>query len=121
MPTHGGGGEVTRGSIWWVDLGEPLGSEPGFRRPVVVVSADSFNRSAISTVMAVVITSNLALVAAPGNVRLSKGTGSLPKASVVNISQIVTIDRSRLVERIGAVPAADLARVDDGLRLGLEL
>ncbi len=121
MPARGGGGEVTRGSIWWVDLGEPLRSEPGFRRPVVVVSADSFNRSAISTVMAVVITSNLALAAAPGNVRLSKGAGSLPKASVVNISQIVTIDRSRLVERIGAVPAADLARIDDGLRLGLEL
>lgn len=107
--------------MWWVDLGEPLGSEPGFRRPVLVVSADSFNRSAISTVVGAVITSNLALAAAPGNVRLPKGTGSLPKASVVNISQVITIDRSRLIERIGTVPAAQLARVDDGLRLALEL
>lgn len=112
---------VTRGSVWWADLGDPVGSEPGFRRPVVIVSSDPFNRSAISTVVCAVVTSNLALASAPGNVRLPRRAGGLPKASVVNISQLVTLDRARLAERSGTVSAAQLADIDAGLRLGLAL
>lgn len=85
------------------------------------MSADRFNRSAIDTVLGVVITSNLALAAAPGNVRLPKGAAGLPKASVVNVSQFVTLDRSQLIERVGGVTDAQLAKVDMGLRLVLEL
>jgi len=112
---------VSRGSVWWVDLGEPIGSEPGFRRPVLVVSADAFNRSAIATVVGLVLTSNLALASAPGNVRLPKRAAGLAKASVVNVTQPVTLDRTRLVERSGAVTPAQLADVDAGLRLALKL
>lgn len=115
------GTALSRGSVWWVDLGDPIGSEPGFRRPVLIVSADAFNRSAISTVVGVVITSNTALAVAPGNVRLPKRAAGLAKASVVNVTQPVTLDRSRMVERSGAVTSAQLAEVDAGLRLALEL
>lgn len=112
---------VRRGSVWWADLGDPVGSAPGFRRPVLVVSADRFNRSAIDTVLCIAITSNLALAAAPGNVRLPKGTAGLLKASVVNVSQLVTLDREQLVERVGRITDAQLSSVDSGLRLVLEL
>ncbi|MCB0976931.1 MAG: type II toxin-antitoxin system PemK/MazF family toxin [Acidimicrobiales bacterium] len=84
-------------------------------------SADRFNRSAIDTVLGVAITSNLALAAAPGNVRLPKGAAGLSKASVVNVSQLVTLDRSQLVERLGRVTDVQLSKVDAGLRLVLEL
>jgi len=114
-------GAVLRGSVWWVDLGDPIGSEPGFRRPVLIVSADAFNRSAIATVVGVAITSNLALAAAPGNVRLPKGAAGLPKASVINVSQPVTLDRSRLMERLGSVTPAQVADADAGLRLAFGL
>lgn len=107
--------------MWWADLGDPIGSAPGFRRPVLVVSADRFNRSAIDTVVGIAITSNLALAAAPGNVRLPKGAAGLAKASVANVSQVVTLDRSQLVERIGRVTPAQLDDIDRGLRLALEL
>ena len=112
---------MRRGEIWWGSLPEPTGSGPGFRRPLLIVSANSFNDSRISTVVAAVITSNLRLADAPGNVRLpAKGIG-LAKASVVNVSQIITVDKTFLTERIGRLNPRLLAEVDDGLRLVLSI
>jgi mRNA interferase MazF len=112
---------VRRGDVWWADLGEPAGSEPGHRRPVLVVQADSFNLSRIGTVVAVAVTSNLRLADAPGNVLLARRIGGLSKASVVNVSQVVTLDRSILEARVGTLPAPVMERVDEGLRLVLGL
>ena len=112
---------MRRGEIWWASLPDPAGSGPGFRRPLLVVSANSFNESRIATIVTAVITSNLRLADAPGNVRVpAKGTG-LAKPSVVNVSQIITVDKAFLTERIGRVSAKLLAEVDDGLRLVLSL
>ena len=112
---------MRRGEIWWGSLPEPTGSGPGFRRPLLIVSANSFNDSRISTVVAAVITSNLRLADAPGNVRLAaKGTG-LTKASVVNVSQIITVDKTFLTERVGRLNPRLLAEVDDVLRLVLSI
>ncbi len=112
---------MRRGEIWWGSLPEPTGSGPGFRRPLLIVSANSFNDSRISTIVAAVITSNLRLADAPGNVRLpTKGTG-LTKASVVNASQIITVDKTFLTERIGRLNPRLLAEVDAGLRLVLSI
>ena len=114
-------GVVERGDVWWVDFGEPVGSEPGYRRPVLVVSSDRFNRSRIRTVIVSAITSNLRLAAAPGNVEVPAGTANLPKKCVVNVSQTLVIDRERLTERIGTAPLSVMRSVDDGLRLVLAL
>jgi len=112
---------VRRGEIWWGSLPEPTGSGPGFRRPLLIVSANSFNDSRIGTVVAAVITSNLRLAEAPGNVRVpARGTG-LTQASVVNVSQIITVDKTFLTERIGRLSPRLLAEVDDGLRLALSI
>lgn len=111
---------VARGEIWWADLAEPRGSEPGFRHPILILQADAFNRSRIRTVVGVVVSSNLRLLDAPGNVLLAKSAG-LPKDSVVNVTQFVTVDWDYLEERVGKVPAKTLARVDAGLRLVLDL
>jgi len=112
---------MRRGEIWWASLPEPSRSGPGFRRPLLVISANSFNESRISTVIAVVITSNLRLADAPGNVRLPvRGTG-LSKPSVANISQIVTVDKSFLTERIGKLAPRLLAEVEHGMRLVISL
>jgi mRNA interferase MazF len=112
---------MLRGEVWWASLPEPAGSGPGYRRPVLIVSANSFNASRISTVVAAVITSNLRLADAPGNVRVStKGTG-LSKPSVVNISQVLTLDKAFLTERAGRLNPRLLAEVDEGLRLVLGL
>ena len=99
----------------------PAGSGPGFRRPYVIVSANSFNESRINTVIAVVVTSNLRLAEAPGNVRLSSRGTRLSKPSVANVSQVITIDKSFLTERIGRVPQGSMSEIDDGLRLSLAL
>lgn len=112
---------MRRGEVWWAALDDPQGSGPGFRRPLLIVSADSFNRSAIRTVLACVVTSNLKLAAAPGNHRLPAGTAGLRKASVVNVSQLITVDKGYLSARIGKVPVAVMSRVDEGLRLVLGL
>ncbi len=112
---------IGRGSVWWVDLGEPIGSQPGFVRPAVVVSADAFNDSAISTVVVVAITSNLRLAAAPGNVELPHGAAGLPKASVINVSQLATIDKTSLIEEIGRLSPEQLESVERGLKLALTL
>lgn len=112
---------MKRGQVWWADLPEPEGSEPGFRRPVLVVQADEFNRSRIRTVIAATITSNTSLAGAPGNVTLSKGSVGLGCESVVNVSQLVTLDKRFLTERVGRIPVAKLRQVEDGLRLALAL
>ena len=112
---------VTRGEIWWADLAEPRGSEPGFRRPVLVIQADSFNRSHIQTVIVAVISSNLLLAEAPGNVFLPARATGLPRDSVVNVSQLLTLDRLFLAEHVSTLPVRLQAAVDAGLRLVLEL
>jgi mRNA interferase MazF len=112
---------VERGEIWWADLGEPTGSAPGFRRPVLVVQSDAFNRSQLRTVLAVVLTSNLRLVEAPGNVLLPAKAAGLPKDSVANVSQIITVDRDFLTEPAGRIRGELLKDVENGLRLVLSL
>lgn len=107
--------------MWWASLPEPSGSGPGFRRPVLVVSADSFNDSRIHTVIVSVITSNLRLGDAPGNVRLPARTAGLPKPSVVNVSQLLSVDKSFCTVRLGRMPPRALAEVDNGLRAVLSL
>ena len=112
---------VRRGEIWWAELPKPVGSGPGFRRPVLIAQADEFNRSRIHTVVVVAITSNVTLAEAPGNVRLSKRSVGLDRESVVNVSQVVTLDKSFLTERVGRMPPAKLREVENGLRLVLAL
>jgi mRNA interferase MazF len=113
--------EVARGEIWWADLGALHGSEPGGERPVVVVSNDIQNFSTIRTVVVAAVTSNLRLANAPGNVLLRAPENGLPQPSVVNVSQLATIDRSRLREPIGHLSPEQERAVDDGLRLALAL
>jgi mRNA interferase MazF len=112
---------VYRGEIWWASLPEPIGSEPGYRRPVLIVQDDIFTQSRINTVIVVIITSNTQLTEAPGNTLLqSKATG-LSKDSVANVSQIFTVDKKFLVERIGMLPEHLQEKVDEGLRTVLYL
>ena len=106
---------IAQGEVWWADLGEPAGSEPGFRRPVVVVQGDAFNTSSLRTVVCVVLTSNLKWGEAPGNVPLPARATGLPKPSVANVSQLVTIDRTALTERAGRLSASNLELVLAGL------
>ena len=110
---------ISQGDVWWADLGEPVGSEPGFRRPVIVVQGDGFNRSALRTVVAVPLTSNLRWAAAPGNVRLTARATGLPRDSVANVSQLVALDRSILIERVGRLPSAKLELVLAGIDMVL--
>jgi mRNA interferase MazF len=112
---------IHRGDVWWADLDEPVGSTPGYKRPVLVVQNDAFNASRIATVVAVVLTSNLRLVDAPGNVLLPSRATGLRKDSVANVSQIVTLDRSTLVERAGRLDQGVMREVGRGLRLVLSL
>lgn len=110
---------IAQGEVWWADLGEPRGSEPGFRRPVVVVQGDAFNRSRIATVVCVALTSNLRWADAPGNVLLGPRQTGLPKESVANVSQLVTLDRAALSERVGALSAKKLELVLVGIDIVL--
>jgi mRNA interferase MazF len=112
---------MKRGEVWWASLPEPAGSGPGYRRPVLVIQSNPFNDSRISTVVVAVITSNLALAEAPGNLRLTKSESGLPKASVVNVSQVLTLDRTLLASRVKALPGTAMLRVNTGLRLALGL
>jgi mRNA interferase MazF len=112
---------MKRGEIWWAELGSLRGSEPGYRRPVVIVQADAFTRSRIGTVIVVAITSKMTRAAAPGNVRLKRRDSRLSRESVANVSQILTLDRRFLVERVGALPGSVMEEIDAGLRLVLEL
>jgi mRNA interferase MazF len=113
--------EIARGEVWWVDLPDPAGSAPGGTRPVLVVQANAFNRSAICTVVVAVIASNLRLAEAPGNVVMPAREAGLPKASVVNVSQILTLDRSFLRSRAGKVRPPTIEAVSQGLRVVLGL
>jgi mRNA interferase MazF len=106
---------VAQGEIWWADLPHPAGSGPGFRRPVVVIQGDAFNRSRIATVVSVLLTTNLRLAEAPGNVLLPAATTSLPRDSVANVSQLLTLDRSRLTDRVGKLSTAQLAAILVGI------
>jgi mRNA interferase MazF len=112
---------MLRGEIWWADLPEPAGSMPGYPRPVLVVQADRFNRTGIRTVLVLIMTSTTRLAAAPGNVLLPKNDTGLPKDSVANITQVYTVDRELLTERVGMLPSSLMRDVDNGLRpvLGL--
>lgn len=112
---------VERGQVWTADLGEPDGSEPGYNQPVLIVQSDAFNRSRLQTVMAVVLSTNLRLIEAPGNVLIPAKTSGLRKDSVANVSQVITIDREFLVEVAGRVRGQFLKDVENGLRLILDL
>ncbi len=112
---------MQRGEIWWANLGPVVGSSPAKRRPVLVVQAESFNASRIKTVLAAVITSNVRLGDAPGNVALSRRQSKLAKSSVVNVSQVVTMDKSALTGRVSSLAKDTMDAVDDGLRLSLDL
>ncbi len=112
---------MRRGEVWWASLGEPRGSGPGLRRPVVIVQADDFNESAIRTVLCVAVTSNLRLGEAPGNVRLPRRASGLTKDSVANVSQVITADKRLLTQRVGRLTSATLRDIDAGLRLVLAL
>jgi mRNA interferase MazF len=112
---------VHRGDVWWADLGEPDGSEPGFRRPVLIVQSDAFNQSRLRTVIAVILAANLNLVDAPGNVLLPAKASGLPKDSVANVTQVITVDGDFLTEHAGRVRGGLLKDIDSGLRLVLGL
>ena len=112
---------IGRGEIWWANLPEPVGSSPGFRRPVLVVQSDSFNQSKIQTVVVAVITKNLELAKAPGNVTITARVSRLPVDSVVNVSQVITIDKSLLTEFVSTVPNKKMEKIEEGLRLVLSL
>ncbi len=112
---------IERGSIHWVDLGEPQGHRPAKRRPVLVVQADSYNRSRLGTVIVAVVTSNTRLATMPGNVFLPAAVAGLPKDSVVNLTALVTVDKQDLGSRVGRLPEALRAEVDRGLRRVLAL
>jgi len=112
---------VKRGEIWWATLPEPKASEPGYRHPILIIQANEFNSSAIRSVTCAAITSNLRLAAAPGNVQASARATGLPKPSVVNVSQILTLDKTFLTERIKNLDPHTMHLVDDGLRLAMNL
>jgi mRNA interferase MazF len=112
---------MRRGEIWWAALPAPSGSEPGYKRPLLIVQSDDFNRSRIRTVIAVIVTSNLSLSDAPGNVFLPQKSSGLFKDSVANVSQMVTIDKSFLIEKAGKLRISELLEVEAGIRLVLSL
>ena len=110
---------ISQGEVWWADLRPPEGSEPGYRRPVVVVQGDAFNRSAIATVVSVPLTSTMRWAGAPGNVRLDARSTGLPRASVANVSQVVALDRSILTERVGKLPRSKVELILGGIDIVL--
>ncbi|WP_292751181.1 type II toxin-antitoxin system PemK/MazF family toxin [Nostoc sp. NMS4] len=112
---------MQRGEIWWADLPTPVASEPGYRRPVLIVQSDEFNSSRIRTAIAAVLTTNLRLAEAPGNILVTTDETGLPQDSVVNISQVITVDKSFLIERVGQLGDRVMVLVDEGLRLVLAL
>ncbi|MGI9294152.1 MAG: type II toxin-antitoxin system PemK/MazF family toxin, partial [Pseudomonadales bacterium] len=112
---------MRRGEVWWANLSDPVGSEPGYRRPVLIVQDNAFNQSQISTVVVAAITSNVFLSGAPGNVRLTKKACGLNRESVVNVSQIITLDKTSLTEKSGRISGKLQQDVDQGLGLALAL
>ncbi|MBV8729768.1 MAG: type II toxin-antitoxin system PemK/MazF family toxin [Acidobacteriia bacterium] len=112
--------EVRQGEVYWLDFGPPFGSRPAERHPCVVVQSDLFNNTRIATTVVCLITSNLRRAVAPGNVALNKGEGNLPHASVVNVSQIETVDKLELVEPVGKLSNSRIDAIRQGLHLLLE-
>ena len=112
---------MRRGEIWWANLPAPRKSEPGFPRPLLVIQCDDFNRSRIQTVVALAISSNLRLAEAPGNVLLARKDSGLPKKSVANVSQVITVDRSCLTKKVKKLGPAKIREIDRGVRLVLGL
>lgn len=112
---------IERGEIWWADLPNPTASDPGYRRPVVVIQSDKFSKSNINTIVIAVITRNLSLANADGNVLILKRQSGLPFDSVVNVSQILTIDKRLFLEHVGHLSAKKIEQVDSGLKIILDL
>lgn len=112
---------MRRGEIWWASLGSPRGSGPGYRRPILIVQSNEFNRSRIATVIAAVVSSNVELAQAPGNTLLSRQASGLRRRSVVNVSQVLTLDRGLLTEKVKKLTDRQMAAIDAGLRLVLGL
>lgn len=112
---------MKKGDIWWASLGEPVGSEPGYHRPVVIISSNDFNQSQIRTVIVAIITSNLRLADAPGNFKLSKKNAGIDRDSVVNVSQLMTLDKEFLTERISKLSNKHLNFLDESIKLVLNL
>jgi len=112
---------MVRGEIWWAELPQPKGSQPAKRRPVLIIQGDSFNRSGINTVICAVITSNIELASLPGNLLLEKSVSGLDKTSAVNFSQIATIDKTDLVKQAAMLPKSMLEKVNNCIRLILEI
>jgi mRNA interferase MazF len=108
---------IAQGEVWWADLAEPIDSAPGYRRPVIVLQSDPLNRSQIATVVCVVLTSNLRWSIAPGNLLLTAKHTGLDRDSVANVSQLVTIDKGQLTERVGKVPKKQIEGVFSGIDL----
>ena len=111
---------ISQGDIFWIDLGPPSGSAPGYRHPHVIIQNNLYNQSKINTVVACALTSNLQRAKVPGNVLLSKGEANLKKASVVNVSQIVTVDKANLIDKIGALSQSRIKQVIEGIKLLIE-
>jgi mRNA interferase MazF len=112
---------MQRGEVWWASLSAPTRPEPGYRRPVLVVQDDEFNASKIGTVIVVALTSNMALAVAPGNVSLSRRETGLPRRSVADVSQLLTLDKSVLTERCGKIGRTAMRDLENGIRLVLSL
>ena len=112
---------INRGAIYWADLGPPTGSRPARRRPVLIIQSEPYNVSRLATVLAVVLTSNTALAAMPGNVFLPASVTGLPRDSVVNVTALITLNKTDLTDRVGDVPLSLMASVDGGLRRVLDL
>ena len=112
---------IKRGEIWWAELPEPAGSGPGYRRPLVILQSNAFNNSNIRTIIAAVITSNLNLADAPGNVLLTAKKSMLPKKSVINVSQLITVDKEFLTEKVSQLPLIVMDKIDDGIKIVLNL
>lgn len=106
---------IRQGEVYWVELDEPKGSEPGYRHPFVIVQNDAFNKSNINTVVACMLTSNAKLASSPGNILLSKGDANLSKASVVNVTQILTLNKSDLKQKIGQLQKEKINQIIDGI------
>jgi len=112
---------VERGEIWWSELPEPVGSGPGYDRAVLIIQSEFFNESAIKTVIVAIITTNMDLAEMPGNISLTKRVSGLPKISVVNLTQLFTIDKRLLKEYVGSLPAKKIEQVDLSLKFVLSL
>lgn len=112
---------ISRGQVWWADLGVPRGSSPGYERPVVIIQSETFNKTDIDSVIIAISTTNLRLAAMPGNILVERGVGGMKEDSVINVTQLFTIDRTDLLDYLGRLPKNKIDMIDQGLRLVLSL